>query len=64
VTRNVDQIKDVIIYGQSIFENSENIVIRESNNLQLINFSPLRLNKWARSIKFYLLGYLWLSLRR
>jgi len=50
--------KDVTIYGQSMFENLKNTDMGESNTLQLINFSPLRLNKGVHYIKFYLLEYL------
>jgi len=37
VTRNVDEVKDVIFYDRPILENMKNIVMRESDSLQLIS---------------------------
>ena len=38
VTKDVCWIKDVTIYGRSMFKNSKNVVTRKSNTLQFINF--------------------------
>jgi len=38
VTEGLCQIKDVTIYGQFMFESAKNVVMGESNTLQLINF--------------------------
>jgi len=37
VTKNIDQVKDVIIYGQSLPDNLKNAVMGESDTLQLIS---------------------------
>ena len=53
MTKNVGQIKDVIIYDRSISKIFEVAIMGESNTLQLINFSPLRLNKAAFHQNFH-----------
>jgi len=37
VTKNVNRVKDIIIYGRSISENLKDIIMGESDNLQLIS---------------------------
>ena len=41
VARDVGQVKDVTIYDRFISENLKNVVMAESNILQIINFSSL-----------------------
>ena len=41
VTKDVAQIRDVIIYGRSASENLRDVVMGEPHTLQIINFSSL-----------------------
>ena len=41
MARDVGQIKNITIYGRSIFENLKNVVMRESNILQIINLASI-----------------------
>jgi len=45
VTKNVSQIKNVIIYGQVMSDNSINVVMGGSSILQIINFFSLTLKQ-------------------
>ena len=42
VTKDVGQIKDFTIYGQSISKDLKGIIMEETNVLHIINFSAIR----------------------
>ena len=58
VTRNMDHIEGVTIYGRSVSENLRDAVWENLTFCTLSTFSPLRLNKRVFLLRLYLLKYL------
>ena len=56
VTKDVEQIKDFTIYGQSISTDLKGTVMEETNVLHIINFLAITVDLYVLSFRIYVLG--------